>query len=186
MSKKSAGLLLIRETSGYLEVLLVHPGGPFWSRKDEGAWSIPKGEFEEGEDPLEAARREFEEETGSPAPGKAIPLSPLKQPSGKVVYAWAIRGDFDPVLLRSNSFPLEWPPKSGRVQEFPEVDRADWFTVALAKRKILKGQADFIDQLQVILGKSSHIRPSELLTVSDDSEGKAVPRQSSLFDEEPS
>lgn len=155
MPRKSAGLLLFRESSGYPEVLLVHPGGPFWSRKDEGAWSIPKGELGEGEDPLEAAKREFEEETGSPARGEAIPLSPLKQPSGKIVLAWAVRGDFDPGLLRSHTFPLEWPPKSGRMQEFPEVDRAGWFTMETARQKILKGQAGFLEQLQEILGKPS-------------------------------
>ncbi|HEX6862560.1 MAG TPA: NUDIX domain-containing protein [Thermoanaerobaculia bacterium] len=152
MPKTSAGLLLFREASGGLEVLLVHPGGPFWSKKDEGAWSIPKGEFEEGEDPLEAARREFEEETGAAAQGEAIPLGSLRQSSGKIVHAWAVRGDLDPALLKSNVFLLEWPPKSGRMQEFPEVDRAGWFPVAAAKRKILKGQAGFLDQLQEKLG----------------------------------
>jgi len=153
MSKKSAGLLLFREMSGHLEVLLVHPGGPFWSKKDEGAWSIPKGELGEGEDPLEAAKREFEEEMGSPVQGEVIPLHPLKQPGGKTVHAWAVRGDFDPDLLRSNTFPLEWPPKSGRIQEFPEVDRAAWFTIETARQKILKGQAGFLDQLQELLGR---------------------------------
>lgn len=148
MPKTSAGLLLVRETSGTLEVLLVHPGGPFWSRKDEGAWSIPKGELEEGEDPLAVARREFEEETGAPAPGEAVPLGSLRQSGGKVVHAWAVRGDFDPQLLRSNTFLLEWPPKSGRMQEFPEVDRAGWFPLDVAKRKILRGQAGFLDRLQ--------------------------------------
>ena len=148
MAKTSAGLLLFRETSGDLEVLLVHPGGPFWSRKDEGAWSIPKGEFEEGEDPLAAARREFAEETGASADGEAIPLGSLKQPGGKTVHAWAVRGDFDPDLLRSNTFLLEWPPKSGRMREFPEVDRAGWFPLETARRKILKGQAGFLDRLE--------------------------------------
>ena len=148
MPKTSAGLLLFRETSGGLEVLLVHPGGPFWSRKDDGAWSIPKGEFEEGEDPLEAARREFEEETGASARGEAIPLGSLRQSGGKIVHAWAVRGDFDPALLKSNTFLLEWPPKSGRMREFPEVDRADWFPLDAARRKILKGQAGFLDALQ--------------------------------------
>lgn len=152
MPKTSAGLLLFRETSGGLEVLLVHPGGPYWSKKDEGAWSVPKGEFEEGDNPLEAARREFEEETGASAPGEAIPLGSLKQSGGKIVHAWAVRGDFDPALLRSNTFSLEWPPKSGRMQEFPEVDRAGWFPVAAAKRKILTGQVGFLDQLQEKLG----------------------------------
>lgn len=154
MPKTSAGLLLFRETSGGLEVLLVHPGGPFWSRKDDGAWSIPKGEFEEGEDPLEAARREFEEETGASAPGEAIPLGALKQAGGKIVHAWAVRGDFDPDLLESNTFLLEWPPKSGRMREFPEVDRAGWFPLHEARRKILKGQAGFLERLQEKLGLS--------------------------------
>ena len=152
MPKTSAGLLLFRETSGELEVLLVHPGGPFWSKKDDGAWSIPKGEFEEGEDPLDAARREFVEETGAAAPGEAVPLGQIRQAGGKVVHAWAVRGDFDPALLRSNTFLLEWPPKSGRMREFPEVDRAGWFPIAVAKRKILKGQAEFLDRLQAIRG----------------------------------
>lgn len=152
MPKTSAGLLLFREASGGLEVLLLHPGGPFWSRKDEGAWSIPKGEFEEGEDPLAAARREFEEETGASAPGEALVLGALKQSGGKTVHAWAVRGDFDPALLRSNTFLLEWPPKSGRMQEFPEVDRAGWFPLDEARRKILKGQAGFLDRLQEKLG----------------------------------
>ena len=151
MPKTSAGLLLYRETSGSLEVLLVHPGGPFWSRKDDGAWSIPKGEFEAGEDPLEAARRELAEETGASAQGEAIPLGALQQSGGKIVHAWAVRGDFDPDLLRSNTFLLEWPPKSGRMREFPEVDRAGWFQMADAKRKILKGQAGFLDVLQAKL-----------------------------------
>ena len=153
MAKTSAGLLLFRETSGGLEVLLVHPGGPFWSRKDDGAWSLPKGEFEEGEDPLAAARREFAEETGTAADGEAIPLGSLKQPGGKTVHAWAVRGDFDPDLLRSNTFLLEWPPKSGRMREFPEVDRAGWFPVAIAMRKILKGQAGFLERLQELEGR---------------------------------
>ena len=152
MPKTSAGLLLFRETSGNLEVLLVHPGGPFWSKKDEGAWSIPKGELDEGEDPLKAARRELEEETGASAPGEAIPLGSLKQSGGKTVHAWAVRGDFDPTLLRSNTFLLEWPPKSGRMQEFPEVDRAGWFAMDVAKRKILKGQTGFLERLQEKLG----------------------------------
>lgn len=152
MPKTSAGLLLFRETSGGPEVLLVHPGGPFWSRKDEGAWSLPKGEFEEGEDPLAVARREFQEETGASAPGEAIPLGSLRQSGGKVVHAWAVRGDLDPDLLESNTFLLEWPPKSGRLREFPEVDRAGWFPLEEARRKILKGQASFLDRLQEKLG----------------------------------
>lgn len=148
MPKKSAGILPFREVSGRLEVLLVHPGGPFWTKKDEGAWSIPKGEFEDNEDPLEAAKREFAEETGFAPDGAPIPLQPLRQPSGKLVYAWAMECDVDPAGLRSNAFSLEWPPKSGRYQEFPEIDRAAWLTVEAAGRKILKGQAAFLVQLQ--------------------------------------
>jgi predicted NUDIX family NTP pyrophosphohydrolase len=159
MPRKSAGLLPFRETSGRLEVLLVHPGGPFWAKKDEGAWSIPKGEFEEGEDPLAAARREFEEETGFRAEGEAIPLEPLRQPGGKLVYAWAVRQDLDPSGIRSNTFTMEWPPKSGRYQEFPEVDRAAWFTIDAARKKILKGQAVFLSQLQEKLEKASAPSP---------------------------
>jgi predicted NUDIX family NTP pyrophosphohydrolase len=144
----SSGLLLFRETSGHLEVLLVHPGGPFWAKKDEGSWSIPKGELKENEDPLAAAMRESEEETGFAVTGNLIPLEPLRQPSGKVVYALAMKGDLDPAQLKSNTFSMEWPPKSGRQQEFPKVDRADWFTIESAMRKILKGQAGFLAQLQ--------------------------------------
>ncbi len=140
--------MLLRETSGHLEVLLVHPGGPFWAKKDEGSWSIPKGEFEENEDPLTAAMRECEEETGFAVAGSPIPLEPLRQPSGKVVYAWAIKADLDPARLKSNTFSMEWPPKSGRQQEFPEIDRAEWFTIESAMQKILKGQAGFLAQLQ--------------------------------------
>ena len=151
MPKKAAGLLLFRETSGHLEVLLVHPGGPFWAKKNEGAWSIPKGEIEEGEDPLEAAKREFREETGGTPTGEAIPLEPLRQRSGKIVHAWAMRGDFDPALLTSNSFTMEWPPKSGRQQQFREVDRAGWFAIEEAERKILKGQAALLRQLKTVL-----------------------------------
>lgn len=139
---------MFRDRSGDLEVLLVHPGGPFWANKDDGTWSIPKGEFDDEEDPLDAARREFEEETGSAPSGDAIPLEPLRQSSGKVVYAWAVRGDFDPGTLKSNTFSMEWPPKSGRQQDFPEVDRAAWFSIEEAGRKILKGQAPLLRQLR--------------------------------------
>ena len=148
MSKKSAGLLLFREASRHLEILLVHPGGPFWAKKDDGAWSIPKGEFGDDEEPLAAAKREFEEETGLAPEGEMIPLKPLRQRSGKLVYAWAIERDVDPAGLKSNSFSLEWPPKSGRYREFPEIDRAAWFTIEAAGRKISKGQAAFLVQLQ--------------------------------------
>lgn len=135
-----------------MEVFLVHPGGPFWVRKDEGAWSIPKGEYETGEDPLEVAKREFQEETGFRAAGEFVPLSPRKQGGGKVVSAWAVEGDCDASAVKSNLFSIEWPPRSGRQKEFPEVDRAGWFTIAEAREKILKGQAGFLEELDGILG----------------------------------
>ncbi len=147
MAKRTAGILMFREGSR-LEVLLVHPGGPFWAKKDEAAWTIPKGLIDEGEDPFDAARREFREETGGALAGEAIALEPLRQPSGKTLYAWAMRGDFDPGLLTSNTFTMEWPPKSGRQQEFPEVDRAAWFSIEDAGRKILKGQAALLSDLR--------------------------------------
>jgi predicted NUDIX family NTP pyrophosphohydrolase len=150
MPKKSAGLLLYRRASEGMEVLLVHPGGPFWAKKDEGAWSIPKGEFEDGEDPLAAAQREFQEEMGARPSGEFIPLTPVKQAGGKLVYAWAVPADFDPATLKSNMFSIEWPPKSGKLREFPEVDRAAWFQMEEARRKILKGQAAFLDQLSAL------------------------------------
>jgi predicted NUDIX family NTP pyrophosphohydrolase len=139
---------MYRHTAGVLEVLLVHPGGPFWQHKDDGAWSIPKGEFGPDEDPLAAARREFTEETGFPVAADPVPLAPLKQPSGKVIHAWAVAGDCDPALLRSNTFQVEWPPKSGTMREFPEIDRAAWFNLAEARRKIVPGQRGFLDQLE--------------------------------------
>jgi predicted NUDIX family NTP pyrophosphohydrolase len=148
MAVNSAGLLLFRETSAEIEVLLVHPGGPFWKNKDDGAWSIPKGLCEPGEDLLVAARREFEEETGFAVPEEAIALAPLRQPGGKIVNAWAVRRDLDAAAARSNTFLMEWPPGSGRQREFPEADRAAWFPLSMARRKILKGQAAFLDQLE--------------------------------------
>ena len=147
MPKRTAGLLLYREAAGGLEVLLVHPGGPFWRNKDEGAWSIPKGLVDEGEDLFAAALREFREETGGTADAEAIALEPLRQPSGKTLHAWAMRGEFDPATLTSNTFLVEWPPKSGRQQEFPEVDRAQWFSIEEAGRRILKGQAESLRDL---------------------------------------
>lgn len=128
-------------------MFLVHPGGPFWRRRDRGAWSIPKGEAAEGEDLLAAARREFEEETGFAAPGEALPLGSVKQAGGKIVHAWAVRGDLDPARLRSNRFELEWPRGSGRVQSFPEVDAGAWFDLAEAREKLLPAQAPFLDAL---------------------------------------
>jgi predicted NUDIX family NTP pyrophosphohydrolase len=154
MAKLSAGLLFYRRTNSGAEVFLVHPGGPFWQSKDLGAWSIPKGEFALGEDPLEAAKREFREETGFAAVGSFLPLQTLKQPSGKTVYAWAVEGDFDPQLLRSNTFQVELPRGSGKFREFPEVDRAEWFSIEVAREKILPGQRGFLDQLQGRLPKA--------------------------------
>jgi predicted NUDIX family NTP pyrophosphohydrolase len=145
--KLSAGILMFRRRASRLEVFLVHPGGPFWQKKDAGAWSIPKGEYNEGEDPLEAAKREFQEETGFEVHGEFMPLGQIQQPGRKVVTAWAVHGDCSPTEIRSNTFTMEWPPKSGRQQKFPEVDRADWFTLDEAKRRILKGQVGFIDRL---------------------------------------
>jgi len=143
---------MYRHGDAGIEVLLVHPGGPFWARKDLGAWSIPKGEYSEAEDALAVARREFEEETGARPQGEPLPLGELVQPGRKIVTAWALAGDFDPSTLRSNLFEMEWPPKSGRRQSFPEVDRAQWFSPADARRKILKGQSEFISRLLTAIG----------------------------------
>ena len=153
MPKRSAGILMYRRPDADIELLLVHPGGPFWARKDLGAWSIPKGEYSEGEDALAVARREFEEETGARPRGDLLPLGELVQPGRKIVTAWALEGDFDPTGLKSNLFEIEWPPKSGRKQSFPEVDRAQWFSPADARRKILKGQSEFIARLLKTIGK---------------------------------
>jgi predicted NUDIX family NTP pyrophosphohydrolase len=138
-----------------VEVLLVHPGGPFWARKDHGAWSIPKGECTDDEDPRAAAQREFEEELGGRPVLDAplVALTPGRQSGGKVVHAWAGRGDFDPARLKSNMFSVEWPPRSGRRQMFPEVDRAAWFTLAQAREKILKGQLGLLDELEARLAR---------------------------------
>ncbi len=156
MAKKtSAGILLYRIRSETLEVFLVHPGGPFWAKKDAGAWSIPKGEFDEGADPLETAKREFHEETGSPISGEFIALTPLKQPSGKLIYAWAVHGDIDAPSIKSNTFSTEWPPRSGRQQEFPEIDKGGWFAIPVALEKLLPGQHGFLDELQKKLGLGS-------------------------------
>jgi predicted NUDIX family NTP pyrophosphohydrolase len=148
--KNSAGLLLYRHRDE-LEVFLVHPGGPFWAKKDAGAWTIPKGEIADGEEPLEAAQREFLEETGFDIDGEFRRLDPIKQGGGKIVQAWAIEADCDPAQLHSNRFAIEWPPKSGKTREFPEVDRAGWFTVSEARTKILAGQVGLIDQLVSLL-----------------------------------
>jgi predicted NUDIX family NTP pyrophosphohydrolase len=150
MTKIAAGILLYRHSTpeAAVEVLLVHPGGPFWAKKDLASWSIPKGEPNEGEDLIETARREFTEETGGTASGEAWSLSSVKQPGGKLVHAWAVEGDFDPARLHSNTFTMEWPRGSGRMQEFPEVDRAEWFAVPEARRRILPGQLEFLEKLE--------------------------------------
>jgi len=150
MAKISAGILMYRKRDGQLQVFLVHPGGPLWAKKDLGAWSVPKGETDPGEDPLSAARREFGEETGVKISGRVIQLSSVKLKSGKVVQAWAVEGDCDPETIRSNTFLMEWPPRSGRQQEFPEVDRAAWFELAEAKEKINEGQVPLIEELDRI------------------------------------
>ena len=145
--KQSAGVLLYRRAPSGIEVLLVHPGGPFWKNKDAAAWSIPKGELAAGEDALAAARREFLEETGQTISERVEALEPVKQPGGKIVYAFAIEGDCDVAAVRSNSFTLEWPPRSGKLQQFPEIDRAEWFTLAAAAQKLHRGLVPLLDQL---------------------------------------
>ncbi len=152
MPERSAGILLFRSRDGGTEVLLLHPGGPFWANKDDGAWSIPKGLYDDGEDPLVAARREFEEETGASVPGECIPLGEFKLPSGKQLSVWAAAGDFDPDRLKSNTFEIEWPPRSGKRQAFPEVDRAGWYSPRDARVKITKGQLPILDALEARLG----------------------------------
>jgi predicted NUDIX family NTP pyrophosphohydrolase len=147
MAKLSAGFLMFRWRGATPEVFIVHPGGPFWAKKDAGAWSIPKGECADDEDALSAARRELKEETGIVPDGDPVPLVDVKQPSGKIVKAWALEGDCDAAAVKSNSFSMEWPPKSGKMQEFPEVDRAAWFSLEVAQIKLLKGQVGFIEQL---------------------------------------
>jgi predicted NUDIX family NTP pyrophosphohydrolase len=152
MSRTSAGLLLYRQAQERLEVLLVHPGGPFWARRNLGAWSIPKGEVEEGEDLLAVAHRELAEETGFTVSGRELPLGQVRQQGGKVVHAWAVRADVDPAELRSNDFEIEWPPRSGRMRAFPEVDRAAWFELAEARRHINSAQAVLLDALEAAVG----------------------------------
>ena len=157
MATVSAGILLYRRCAGGPEIFLVHPGGPFWARKDEGAWSIPKGGYEADEDPLAAAKREFAEETGADVgavlKGEAMPLGSFRQSSAKIVDVWAVEGEFDPATLKSNTFAMEWPPRSGRMREVPEVDRAEWFTPEAAARKILKGQHQVLEALLQRLGR---------------------------------
>lgn len=147
--RQSAGLLLYRFRDKTIEVMLVHPGGPFWARRDEGAWSIPKGEFDASEEPLAAARREFREETGADVEGPFLALQPVRQ-SGKRVHAFAVEADFDPTSLVSNTFELEWPPRSGRLQRFPEIDRAAWFTVEQAAIKLHPAQRAWLDEITTL------------------------------------
>jgi predicted NUDIX family NTP pyrophosphohydrolase len=143
------------------EFLLVHPGGPFWAKKDDGAWSIPKGLFDDSENPLTAAKREFEEETGTSPDGQFIELGEFKQPSGKIISAWALEADFDVGTFRSNSFSMEWPPKSGKMQEFPEADRAEWFDAIRAMQKITKGQIRIVEALLEALGVKPEAKVAE-------------------------
>src|SRR5688572_18402818 len=148
MAKRSAGILLHRTTGGSVEVLLVHPGGPFWARKDLGSWSIPKGEPDPGEDPLACAQREFAEELGTAPPdGELTALGEIRQRGGKVVEAWAAEGDLDPATITSSTFTIEWPPRSGAMREFPEVDRAAWFAPDEARRRLVPAQAELVDRL---------------------------------------
>lgn len=149
--KLSAGILLYRKREGLLEVFLVHPGGPFWKNKDDGAWSIPKGECDEGADLLSEAKREFMEETGAALRGEFQPLTPVRQAGRKLIYAWAVEGELDPGKLRSNTFVMEWPPRSGKQQEFAEVDRGAWFTLATARSKLLSGQRPLLDELSRLI-----------------------------------
>jgi len=147
MPKKSAGILAYKIENKILEVFLVHPGGPFWAKKDAGAWSIPKGEFDD-EDPLDAAKREFEEETGIRISGDFLELTPVKQKSGKIVYAWAVEENLDPAKIKSNEFEIEWPPRSGNMKTFPEIDKGAWFNLTEAKKKILEAQSPLLDELK--------------------------------------
>ena len=154
MPRRSAGIVLYRVRAGTPEVLLVHPGGPFWARRDAGAWSFPKGEYDAGEDPRETALREFEEETGTALPpGDLIELGSVKQKGGKVVSAWAVEGDLDPDTVKSNTFRMQWPPRSGRWATFPEVDRAGWFGPEEAREKLVPAQAEIVDRLLGRLGR---------------------------------
>jgi len=152
MPKTSAGLLPYRWRDGRPEVFLVHPGGPFWTKKDDAAWSVAKGEVEQDESLLDAARREFTEETGLTLTGPLLPLNPVRQSGGKVVHVWAVEADLEPSAIRSNAFPLEWPPRSGQIVQFPEIDRAAWFGLAEARRKIHKGQLGLLEELGAALG----------------------------------
>lgn len=167
MPKQSAGILLYRKAATGYEVLLVHPGGPFWAKKDMGAWSVPKGEFLDGEALLSAAKREFQEEVGARAPeGDYTELEPVKQPSGKVVHIFAREGEVDLTHFKSNTFEMEWPPKSGVMHTYPENDRAAWLSLAQARQKLVKGQVPILEQLASILG----VTPADTLASSEDSQ----------------
>ena len=155
MAARSAGIIVYRKRAETIEVLLVHPGGPFWSTRDPGAWSIPKGEYPEDEDAEAAARREFEEETGWTIASDLLPLGEIRQKAGKTVTAFAAEGDFDTASLDSNRFEIEWPPKSGRIAAFPEVDRAGWFALDEAREKIIEGQRPLLDRLEALVGGSA-------------------------------
>ena len=173
MEKKSSGILLYRLTNLKLEVLLVHPGGPFWAKKDLNSWSIPKGEFTEDENPFNAAKREFEEEIGIPLSGNFIELTPIRQKNGKQVFCYACEGNIDPQIIKSNTFEIEWPTKSGRKQSFPEIDRGEWFDVAKGKLKINEFQAALIDELVLKLNLTKD-------QVSQDSDGILFDKPSQL------
>jgi len=160
VAKTSAGMILFRVRDAELQVLLVHPGGPFWKKKDDGAWFVPKGEVEVGEEVLDAAKREFQEETGISPRGEFLALGSVKQKSGKTIFAWAFEGDCDPAKIKSNTFTIEWPPKSGRVAEFPEIDRADFFTLAQAKIKMHPVEFPFVERLHEILRTKGVLRGS--------------------------
>ena len=154
MAARSAGILVHRRRAGAVEVLLAHPGGPFWAKRDAGAWSIPKGEYADDEDPEAAARREFQEETGWTIKGELRPLGEIRQKAGKAVTAFAAEGDFDPASLESNHFEMEWPPRTGKRASFPEIDRAKWFSLAEASEKIIEGQRILLDRLEELVGGS--------------------------------
>ncbi|MBI5594190.1 MAG: NUDIX domain-containing protein [Deltaproteobacteria bacterium] len=183
MPKRSAGILLFRYNNNLMEVFLVHPGGPFWANKDLGSWSIAKGEYEENENAFEVAKREFKEETGYTVDGEFIALGEIKQPSGKVVTAWALEGNCDARSIKSNTFSIEWPPKSGRMQEFPEVDRAEWFIIDSAMGKILKGQKGFLEKLMLIFPKRKQEPVEKSIEPPQHTKEKPIkPIQLSLFD----
>jgi predicted NUDIX family NTP pyrophosphohydrolase len=162
VKKRSAGILMYRREGEDILLLLVHPGGPFWAKKDFGSWSIPKGEYAEGEDALAAATREFAEETGYEPQGELQPLGEIIQSGGKRVAAWAVSGDFDPQTLTSNRFEMEWPPRSGQIRSFPEVDRAAWFTVAEARERLLRAQTTFVDRLLDRIREEDRVEPRDV------------------------